>query len=139
MPSVTDLRDRVREWLHREPRQVTPRTILIVDGDGASRESTARRVEALGYQSLFATGIAEALDRLEDQNPEFVLLGFDLADTGGLDALKQIRQIDPEVPVIMLATDLWDARVPEAMRQGAVAYLARPFGLDDLREVLGRR
>ena len=39
----------------------------------------------------------------------------------------------------MLAADPWDARVAEAMRQGAIAYLAKPFNQDDLREVLGRR
>jgi response regulator of citrate/malate metabolism len=38
----------------------------------------------------------------------------------------------------MLAADLWDNRVAEAMRKGAVAYLARPFGMNDLREVFGR-
>ena len=39
----------------------------------------------------------------------------------------------------MLAADLWDTRVQEAMRRGAIAYLPRPFGADDLRELLGRR
>ena len=39
----------------------------------------------------------------------------------------------------MLTANLWDARAAEAMRKGAVAYLARPFGADDLREVFGRR
>jgi DNA-binding NtrC family response regulator len=46
--------------------------------------------------------------------------------------------LDADLPVIMLAADLWDSRVAEAMRKGAVAYLARPFGADDLRELLGR-
>ena len=43
------------------------------------------------------------------------------------------------IRVAMLAADLWDARTAEAMRRGAVAYLAKPFGLDDLRELLVRR
>jgi DNA-binding NtrC family response regulator len=115
-----------------------PRSILIVKGDAAGRRSSARLVESLGYQALQTSSIADALKQLEDQDPEFVLLGFDLDDASGLEALKQIRELDPELPVIMLAADLWDARTAEAMRQGAVAYLARPFGVDDLREVLGR-
>jgi len=73
------------------------------------------------------------------EDPEFVLLGFELADASGLDALAQIREQDAELPVIMLAADLWDARAADAMRQGAVAYLAHPFGADDLRELLGKR
>ncbi len=141
LPSVTDLRARVRGWLQREPKVVTPRSILIVDGNAANRESTARLVESLGFQALRTPGVGDALEQLQDPDldPEFVLLGFDLDDATGLDALAQIRELDPDLAVIMLAADLWDARVQEAMRRGAIAYLPRPFGADDLRELLGRR
>jgi two-component system response regulator AtoC len=138
VPSVNDLGQRVRGWLHREPKPVVPRTILIVDGNSQHRRSTARLVESLGYQALQCTGIGAALRLLEEQDPAFVLLGFDLEDAAGLDALTRIRELDADLPVIMLAADLWDSRVAEAMRKGAVAYLARPFGADDLRELLGR-
>ncbi len=141
LPSVTDLRTRVRGWFQREPKVVTPRSILIVDGDAPHRESTARLVDSLGYQAIPTPSIAQAITQLEDPDldPEFVLLAFDLSDATGLDALAQIRELDPDLPVIMLAADLWDARVQEAMRRGAIAYLPRPFGADDLRELLGRR
>ncbi len=110
-----------------------------MDGDAAGRQSTARLVESLGYQPLQTPGIADALKVLDEEDPDFVLLGFDLADATGLDALGQLRQVDPELSVIMLAPNVWDARTADAMRKGAVAYLARPFGSDDLRELLGRR
>jgi two-component system response regulator HydG len=139
MPSVAALRERVRGWLQREPKIVTPRTILIVEGNAAHRKSTARLVESLGYQALQAPGIGEAFEQLADVHPESVLLGFELPDASGLDALAQIRGLDPNLPVVMLAADLWDSRVAEAMRRGAIAYLPRPFGADDLRELLGRR
>jgi DNA-binding NtrC family response regulator len=129
----------VRGLLHRESKPVVPHTILIVDGDASNRRSTARLVESLGYQPLQTTGIGDAMKQLDEQDPDFVLLGFDLVDASGLDALPQIRQVDPDLAVIMLAPNLWDTRVAEALRKGAVAYLARPFGQDDLREVLGRR
>jgi DNA-binding NtrC family response regulator len=136
---VSGLTERVRGWLHREPKPVVPRTILIVDGNSADRTTTARLVESLGYEPLQTTSVADAMKQLETQDPEAVLLGFDLEDATGLEALAQLRQMDANLVVIMLAADLWDARVPEAMRQGAVAYLAKPFGADDLRELLARR
>jgi len=141
MPSVNDLRARVRGWLQREPKVVTPRSILILDGNAPHRESTARLVDSLGFQALQTPSLAEAVSQLEnpDLDLEFVLLAFDLSDSNGLDALAQIRELDADLPVIMLAADLWDARVQEAMRRGAIAYLPRPFGADDLRELLGRR
>lgn len=114
-------------------------TVLIVDRDTKDRASTAGLVESLGYRTAHASTVADALNQLEQDDPAFVLLGFELDDATGLEALASIREIDRDLPVIMLAADLWDARVPEAMRQGAVAYLARPFGANDLREVFGRR
>jgi DNA-binding NtrC family response regulator len=136
-----ELRARVRGWLQREPKVVTPRAILIVDGHATNRQSTARLVESLGFQALQTASVGEAITQLEDPDldTEFVLLGFDLQDASGLEALAQIRELDPDLAVIMLAADLWDSRVQEAMRRGAIAYLPRPFGVDDLRELLGRR
>jgi CheY-like chemotaxis protein len=138
VPSVMQLRQKVQGWLHREPKVVVPRTILVVDGNTASRESTARLVESLGISAVQTASLAEALVQLHDHDPEFVLLGFELDDATGLDALRKIRDLDSDLPVVMLAPDLWDRRVAEAMRQGAIAYLARPFGQDDLRELLVR-
>ena len=139
MPSVTDVRDKVRGWLRREPKVVVPRTILIVDGNASNRASTARLVESLGYQSLQTPGLAKAIEQLESQDPDFVLLGFDLDDGNGLDALSQVRDVAPDLPIVMLADDIWDNRVAEAMRRGAIAYLARPFGRESLRELLVRK
>ena len=139
MATVSDFRDRVRGWFRREPRPAVPRTILIVDASEANRTATAGLVGQLGFQALQVSSAAAAVARLESDEPEFLLLGFELDHTDGLGALSQIREIDADLPVIMLAADLWDTRVAEAMRRGAIAYLARPFGLDDLREVLGRR
>jgi DNA-binding NtrC family response regulator len=136
--SVSDLRQRVSGWFRREPKPVVPRTILIVDGNPSTRASTARLVGQLGYQALQTSTVADALTRLESEDPELLLLGFELDDADGLGALSQIREVDAELPIVMLAADLWDAPVAEAMRRGAVAYLAKPFGLDDLRELLGR-
>jgi CheY-like chemotaxis protein len=139
VPSVTDLRERVRGWLRREPKVVLPRSIMIIDNDADSRETTARVVESLGYEAVKTTSLAEAVRQLEEEHdPDFILLGFELDDADGLEALTKLREVDDELVVIMLARDLWDTRVSEALRRGAVAYLARPFGTSDLREVLGR-
>ena len=139
VPSVSGLGERVRGLFHREPKPVVPPTVLIVDGNTKARASTARLVQSLGYEAVQTGSMNEALANLEQHDPRFVLLAFDLPDTNGLEALSSIREMDADLPVIMLAPNLWDNRVAEAMRKGAVAYLAPPFGPDDLREVFGRR
>src|SRR5438105_5782442 len=99
VPSVTDLREKFRGWLHREPKLVVPRTILIVDNNAKNRGSTARLVESLGYQARQTATLAQALEQLDGHDPEFVLLAFDLDDASGLEALAKIRQLDTDLPV----------------------------------------
>src|SRR5205814_7464400 len=124
----------------RAPKVVVPRTILITVAEAKQRQSLARVVEKLGYSALAAASAADGLRLLEQNDPDFVLLALDLKGRpgGGLDALRQMHELAPEVPIIMLANNYHDGRTADAMRQGAIAYLARPFGADDLREVLAR-
>ena len=116
-----------------------PRELLIAEADDRERRALLRMVRGMGYSPLEASSTADALKLLEDHFPECVLLAFDLDEGTGLEALSQVRATAPELPVIMIARDYHDGRTVEALRRGAVAYLARPFGPDDLREVLGRR
>jgi two-component system response regulator RegA len=139
VPSVSSLGERVRGLFQREPKTVTPKTILIVEGNANHRQATARLVQSLGYEAVQSAGLNQAMGLLAEQDPEFVLLGFELDDASGLDALAQIHDLDNSLEIIMLAPNVWDTRVAEAMRKGAIAYLARPFGADDLRELFGRR
>jgi len=139
MPSVAGVRSKLSGWLHREPKEDRPRTILIVDSNTTERRATAGRITRLGFEALEATSAAEATRQLETNDPEFVLLAFDLSDASDFQGLEKIRDVAPEVPVIMLAPSIHDARAAEAMRRGALAYLGKPFGQDDLRELLSRR
>ncbi|MBV9173198.1 MAG: response regulator [Chloroflexi bacterium] len=139
MPSVAALQERVRGWFRREPKAVAPRQVLVAEADEKQRRALVRMVQRMGYSALEASGSAETLKLLDDQFPEWLLLGFDVDGDGGLEALDQVRSFAPELPVIMIARDYHDVRTVEALRRGAVAYLARPFGPDDLREVFGRR
>jgi CheY-like chemotaxis protein len=138
---VLDFRDKLRQLLHtprlrRERKPPQLRTILIVDGNEADRRATARRVTRLQYRALEAATADEALERLADSDPSCVLLAIDLPDRNGLDLLTELRQAAPDLEVVMLTRDWRDGRTAEAMRRGAVAYLAKPFSQDDLRELL---
>jgi DNA-binding NtrC family response regulator len=130
--------ERLRGLLKREPKVVAAPSILVVDKTAAARESTVRSVERLGYKALQADGVSQALNLLESHDPACVLLGFELADADGLEALARLRELDPNLNVIMLTADWRDTRTVDAMRRGAIAYLAKPFSQNDLRELVPR-
>jgi len=91
----------------RFERSFNPADAAIVVCD---EDPTASLVESLGYQSVQTSGLAGALEQLEhpDRDPAFVLLGFDLEDGSGLDALTQVRDCAPDLPIGQPTDDLWD-------------------------------
>lgn len=138
MPVLVDLRQKLRGLMHRPPaRPPEMRSILIVDPNAEDRRRTARRVTRMQYRALEAASAEEALDKLADgAPPNCVLLSMDLPDRPGLELLTELREAAPDLEVVMLTRDWRDSRTADAMRRGAVAYLAKPFSQDDLREVL---
>ena len=113
--------------------------ILVVEDDPSVAQVLAEVLRVEGHDVLVALDGVEALNVVETTTVDGVFLDLIMPGLDGLSVLSRIRSRFPDLPVVMLAADLWDARVAEAMRQGAVAYLAKPFGADDLRELLGRR
>src|SRR5262245_41753021 len=103
VPSVSGFGQRVRGWFHREPKVVAPRHIRIVDGNSTKGKSTASLAESLGYRVLQPTSAGAAISQLEEQGPAFILLGFDRDAAGGMEALGQIHELVPDLPIIMLA------------------------------------
>ena len=86
--------NRVRGWLHREPKAIIPKTILIVDNNTNDRRTTAGCVVQLGYQAIEAGTVAKALQQLEEHDPDCVLLAFDLPDGKGTAVVTEIARRD---------------------------------------------
>src|SRR5437588_981857 len=77
------------------------------------------------------------LERARDGRPDVILLDLRLPDRSGLDVLKQLRQIDARIPVVLVTVVRSADSAIEAMRQGAYDYLLKPLDLQKLDHVLG--
>jgi DNA-binding NtrC family response regulator len=103
---------------------------LLPDQVGHVFPAPAHRVE------VARTG-ADGLKRVADVRPDVVLLDLRLPDQSGLDVLKQLRQIDARIPVILVTVVRSAESAIEAMRQGAFDYLLKPLDLQKLDRVIG--
>jgi DNA-binding response OmpR family regulator len=61
------------------------------------------------------------------QRPDLVLLDLQMPRMGGLARLKQIREVEPRLPVIVISATQENKMSAEALRNGAGAYLPKPF------------
>ena len=105
--------------------------ILVVDDESLIRWSIAERLRADGHEVVEASTAAEAFAQA-DQNVDLVVLDYKLPDEDGIAVLKRLRELDPDVIVLMLTAHKSVETVVEAMRGGAFDYATKPFDLDDL-------
>ena len=107
--------------------------ILIVDDDVSVLKVLQMRLESAQYAVVAASETREAKRRLEEETFDIALFDLRLAEGSGIDLMKGIRDIDPELPVIILTAYGTIESAVEAMKEGAYSYLTKPF---DTRELL---
>jgi DNA-binding NtrC family response regulator len=119
------------------------RSILVVDDEIRFRELYARVLRDAGFAVQEAGSAAEALKLLSADVPAMVISDVRMPGTSGLDLLRRARGAHPELP-FLLVTAYADVReAVDALKLGAVDYLAKPVDLDELlaavRDTLGVR
>jgi len=113
-------------------------TLLIVDDERTLRFSIGEWARDMGYAPLEAAGGREALELVREQGADAVLLDLRLGDEDGLKILKQIRDADPAVPVVMLTGHGTVEHAVRAIKMGAYDFMLKPPDLDHLGVVLER-
>lgn len=108
-------------------------TVLVVDDEEMIAEFIQEALTDEGYSVETAFSGKDAIVIAQKSFPDIVLLDYNLPDMNGVEILMKLRQIDESVQVLMV-TGLNDVRTAfEAMRQGAVDYILKPFELDGLK------
>ncbi len=109
-----------------------PARILIVDDEKMIRWSLKASLGEAGYEVEEADEGAAALEAFSREAPDLVILDYRLPDRTGLEVLKSIRALSPDVPVLLLTAHASLAGAVAAVREGAHDYLAKPYEVDDL-------
>jgi DNA-binding NtrC family response regulator len=107
-------------------------TILIVDDDLAFRLGTLALLEDQGLSAATAVSTEDAKKKLAQCQYDLVLSDLVMPDASGIDLLKHIRQVDPDLPVIMVTGYASVGTAVEAMRMGARDYVTKPCDNDEL-------
>jgi DNA-binding NtrC family response regulator len=117
--------------------------ILIVDDEASIRESLQTLLELEGFTVETASSGEEGLAKMADQPMDLVLLDFALPDRNGLEILRDIRDRDPELGVIMITAYGTVENAVAAMQAGATNFIQKPWDNEklvaDVRAVVGRR
>ena len=110
------------------------RKILIVDDELGVRDSL-RMIFKKDYQVTGAGSSAEAWEKVQSEEPDLIFLDIIMPGKDGMEMLKEIHQIQPLTPVVMLTATKTVKTAVEAMRLGAYDYITKPFDIEELRVI----
>ena len=105
--------------------------ILVVDDEINVIESFKRLLED-DYKVLTATNGEEALEKIEKENLDIVLLDIRMPEMDGIEVLRRIREMSENVDVIVVTAVNTMRTAIEAMKLGAYDYITKPFEVDEV-------
>jgi two-component system response regulator AtoC len=106
--------------------------VLVIDDDPGIREYLEALGARQGYQVSTAGDGESAIASLGESRPDIVTLDAVLPGMDGLETLRQLKKLTPDVPVIMLSGHGQARTIVEAMRLGASDFLRKPFEVEEL-------
>lgn len=117
--------------------------VLVVDDEESICELCARSLQRYGYNVTATTSSVHALELLEQQEFDLLLLDVRMPEIGGLEVMRRVRQFAPDIAIVVITGYASIETAIEAVRQGAADFLPKPFQLDNLRlavaEALAKR
>jgi two-component system response regulator RegA len=117
----------------------TERTLLIIEDDKPFLQRLARAMEARGFAVRTAETAADSLMQIETDSPAFAVVDMRLADGNGLDLISALKTRRPDARAIVLTGYGNIATAVNAVKLGAVDYLAKPVDADNVVHALLNR
>ena len=108
--------------------------ILVVDDETVVREGIRRVLESDLYHVETCSSGRAALDLMQEKEFELVVSDLKMPGMSGLEVLKTVKILQPEIPVIIITGYSTVDTAVEAMKNGAIDYIAKPFSPEQLIE-----
>jgi two-component system response regulator RegA len=112
--------------------KMSDRSLLIVDDDKPFLQRFARAMESRGFAVKTAESVAEGLAQVASAPPAFAVVDMRLGDGNGIDVISALKERRPDARGIVLTGYGNIATAVNAVKLGAVDYLAKPVDADDV-------
>lgn len=109
--------------------------ILVVDDEPDIVYALQSRLTGEGYGVITAFDGKEALNKVGSQRPDLMLLDIIMPEMDGMEVLKKLRKIDPDLPVIVI-TAYPSLELKDILKYGASGYIRKPFETKELKRAI---
>jgi DNA-binding NtrC family response regulator len=111
---------------------MNPNSLLIVDDDPVVRDSLGKWFESEGFTVTVAPSAPAALELLASQRFPLALVDIKMPGVDGIQLQARLREIDPDMPVIIMTGYAAVETAVQALKNGAYDYITKPFDPDEL-------
>ncbi|STI20459.1 two-component system response regulator [Escherichia coli] len=112
--------------------------ILVVDDDISHCTILQALLRGWGYNVALANSGRQALEQVREQVFDLVLCDVRMAEMDGIATLKEIKALNPAIPVLIMTAYSSVETAVEALKTGALDYLIKPLDFDNLQATLGK-
>ncbi len=106
--------------------------VLIVDDEEDLIVTLVERLEIRGFEAVAVQTGKAALEQIQDNPFDVVVLDIKLKGEDGVEVMKHIKQIKSNLPVILLTGHMSKETNEEGLKAGAIDYIIKPINIDDL-------
>jgi DNA-binding NtrC family response regulator len=110
--------------------------LLIVDDEASLRDFLSIVFEEEGWAVETAGSLDEAHASIQRKEPDVVLCDLMLPDGSGIDFIRDIKANSPSIPFIMITAHTSTRTAVEALKAGAIDYIAKPFDIEELKLIV---
>ncbi|OQY20415.1 MAG: Fis family transcriptional regulator [Desulfobacteraceae bacterium 4572_35.1] len=117
---------------------MSEKRILVVDDEAVIRQAVQRILEHEGYKVNTASSGHSALELIQSESFNLVISDLKMPGMSGMDVLKSIKILQPDIPVIIITGYATVETAVDAIKNGAFDYLAKPFNPAQVKEIVDR-
>ena len=110
--------------------------LILVAEDEESNYELVKIVLQKRYRLVRAVNGIEAVTYCEDERPDLILMDIRMPDMNGLDATRIIKEVNHDIPIVALSAYAFDENMREAKAAGCDEFMAKPFRVEDLLDVV---
>lgn len=122
-------------------RPVAPMSfrVLVVDDEPVVRDLFKRAMKVMGHEVVCVEDGHKAIEKVKEDSFNIVFLDMVMPGMDGLQTFKGMRELSPELPVVMMTGFSVEEKMEEALKLGAFDCLYKPFDIAKGREVIQKK
>lgn len=106
--------------------------ILFIDDDTALGNIVTVALNSLGYETYYQTSLVGIRSVIKELCPDILILDVEIRQKNGIEATSELRLILPDIPILFVSSHTESAFVTQALDAGGIAYLKKPFEIEEL-------